>query len=364
MRSMQQNKDVFLWLVRMGIKAESAYHQPIITEAATVNWDVIQDLATQHGLSAVVLDGIEQLPEQQRPPKLFLLEWIGETLQGYEYRYELYQRAITELAAFYNSHGFKMMVLKGYACSLDWPKPEHRPCGDIDIWLFGQQKDADSALAFEKKLNIDDSLHHTVFAWNDFTVENHYDFINIHRHKTHQGLENVFKQLSEDDTHCVDVYGEKVYLPSPNLHALFLLRHALNHFVSSGITLRQVLDWALFVENHTNEIDWKWFNEMIEKYNMKEFFSCLNAICVEDLGFNAKIFHGVQFSPALKDKVLNDIINPEFDPELPKRLLPKIVYMYKRWRGNAWKYEFCYKENRWSSFWSGLSGYLFKPLSK
>lgn len=305
---MQQNKDVFLWLVRMGIKAGPACHQPKISESNTVNWDAIQDLATQHGLSAVVLDGIEKLPDQQRPPKLFLLEWIGETLQGYEYRYEQYQRAIAELAAFYNSHGFKMMVLKGYACSVDWPKPEHRPCGDIDIWLFGQQKDADSALAFEKKLNIDDSLHHTVFAWNDFTVENHYDFINTHRHKTHQGLENVFKQLSEDDTHCVDVYGEKVYLPSPNLHALFLLRHALNHFVSSGITLRQVLDWALFVENHTNEIDWKWFNEMIEKYNMKEFFSCLNAICVEDLGFNATIFHGVQFSPALKDKVLRILL--------------------------------------------------------
>lgn len=125
-----------------------------------------------------MLDGIEKLPDQQRPPKVFLLEWIGETLQGYEYRYELYLRTIAELAGFYNNHGYKMMVLKGYACSLDWPTPEHRPCGDIDIWLFGKQKEADAILEKEKGVEIDSSRHHhhTVFYWCDFMVENHYHF--------------------------------------------------------------------------------------------------------------------------------------------------------------------------------------------
>ena len=73
-------------------------------------------------------------------PLQMKLEWIGEVLQNYEQRYSAYENAIGSLADFYNQHGFKMMVLKGYACSLDWPKPEHRPCGDIDIWQFGQQK--------------------------------------------------------------------------------------------------------------------------------------------------------------------------------------------------------------------------------
>ena len=70
-----------------------------------------------------------------------MLQWIGNVLQGYENRFELYCHTIADLANFYNSQNIKMMVLKGYACSLDWPKPEHRPCGDIDIWQFGQQKD-------------------------------------------------------------------------------------------------------------------------------------------------------------------------------------------------------------------------------
>jgi hypothetical protein len=113
------------------------------------------------------------------------LEWIGEVLQNYEGRYLGYKKAIGSLAGFYNRHGFKMMVLKGYACSLDWPKPEHRPCGDIDEWLFGQQQAADRELGSWLKVHgsgveIDNSHHHhSVFEWGEFTVENHYDFINI-----------------------------------------------------------------------------------------------------------------------------------------------------------------------------------------
>ena len=45
-----------------------------------INWQNLKDLAENQGLGAVVLDGIEKLPENQRPPKVFLLERIGETL--------------------------------------------------------------------------------------------------------------------------------------------------------------------------------------------------------------------------------------------------------------------------------------------
>ena len=343
-------KELFLQLVRLGI-GHSANFQPI-----TVNWLEIKTLAENHGLSAVVLDGIEKLPLTSRPPQELLLEWIGEVLQGYEYPYEQYRKAISELAGFYNLHGYRMMVLKGYACSLDWPKPEHRPCGDIDIWLFGQQKSADTILTSEEGIKVDTSEHHhTTYYWDDFMVENHYDFINTHRHYSHRGLEQIFKGLGQDDSHYVEVNGEKVYLPSPNLHALFLIRHALNHFASIGINLRQVLDWAFFAEKHTNEIDWKWLSGMLEKYHMTDFYNCLNAICVEDLGFSASIFPSVQFLPSLKDRVLADILAPEYEVKTG------IKNMLKRWKANRWKHQLCFDENAWTAFWFGVWSHLLKP---
>ena len=358
------NKESFLCLIRLGIGKSTAAR---IDEG--LDWAIIEKLAIQQGLSAAILDGIEMLPDCKRPSQELLLEWIGEVLQDYENRFAQYKKAIGSLAGFYNRNGFKMMVLKGYVCSLDWPKPEHRPCGDIDIWQFGRQKEADKELDSWFKVQgssnrIDGGQHHhTVFEWNGFTVENHYDFINVQHHPSHRGLEAVFKELGQDDSHSVEVCGERVYVPSPNLHALFLLRHALNHFASIGINLRNVLGWAFFVEKHTKEIDWKWLLSVIDKYHMQDFCNCINAICVEDLGFSASIFPSVQFLPSLKEKVLNDILDPEFTIDEPSGLIRKWVHKYRRWKGNRWKQELCYKESAWSAFWSGMMVHLVKPKS-
>lgn len=329
-----------------------------------VDWSSIEDLAAQQGLSAIVLDGIERLPDKTRSPKELLLQWIGKTLQSYEYRYEMYRRTIGELAEWHNSNGFKMMVIKGYACSLNWPKPNHRPCGDIDIWQFGKQKEADKALAKVKGIKIDNShQHHTVFYWRDFMVENHYDFINVYHHKSSAEVEKILKRLGEDDSHFVEVYGEKVFLPSANLHALFLLRHAMSEFASSCINLRQVLDWAFFVEKNGKDVDWDWLLGVLDEFHMREFLNCINGICVDDLGFSATIFPYVQYLPEFKERVLADILSPEFTAQEPKSLLQRVAYKYRRWKANGWKHKLCYEESMWSAFWSGVWNHLLKPAS-
>ena len=243
---MQSTKETFFYLVRLGI-GHFVNGSPDL-----VDWKELKDLAKKQGLLAVVLDGLNEVRSKRSDvrcsslqEKILLAEWIGEVHQFYEQRYEQYLQAISSLAAFYNSHGFKMMVLKGYACSLDWPKPNHRPCGDIDIWLFVQQKEADAALEVwfkslsgstcspsVQEFKIDSSHHHhTVFNWQGFMVENHYDFVNVHARKSSKELEKTFKELGADDSHSVEVMGEKVYLPSPNLHALFKLQiHQVQDF--------------------------------------------------------------------------------------------------------------------------------------
>lgn len=356
--------DILLYLVRLGVGNQAIIQKPPIED-----WVSLKRMSDEQGLTAVVLDGLDLLTSHDSQcmfdmPQALRLEWIGEVMQNYEQRYKAYEKSISEIAGFYNLHGYKMMVLKGYACALDWPRPEHRPCGDIDIWQFGQQKEADALLSREKKVKIDKSHHHhTVFYWQNFMVENHYDFVNRHGHRINRTLDDAFKQLGEDDTHFVLVNGEKVYIPSPNLHALFLIRHLVAHFVSVNITIRQVLDWALFIKSHNKEIDWDWLGAELKKYHFEEFANCINAICVGDLGFPVTIFPKVQFKPDLKERVFNDIMAPEFKEEEPKGLFKRLVYKYRRWQGNKWKQDLCFKEDRWSTFWSGVWSHLLKPAS-
>lgn len=99
---MNQNHETLLALTRNGIG-----HSVADNLSGQVVWEDIQELANTHGLSAVVLDGIEKLQDNKRPPKELLLQWIGNTLQSYEQRYELYRKTIAEIAGWHNSHGYK-----------------------------------------------------------------------------------------------------------------------------------------------------------------------------------------------------------------------------------------------------------------
>lgn len=358
---MSLNDKAFLQLVRLGIGNADSVDTKGITD-----WSDIKALAEEHGLSAVVLDALNTIDVSLTGPlpTKIKLEWIGEVLQAYEARYQAYENTIGEMAAFYNSHGFKMMVLKGYACSLVWPNPSHRPCGDIDIWQFGDWHNADDAVEREKGIRIDTSHHHhTVFYWGEFMVENHYDFINVHHHKSNAAFEAILKEEGRDDTHSVEVHGEKVYLPSPNLHALFLLKHACAEFAASGLNLRQLLDWAFFVKAHGKKVNWDWLLMILDEFGMRTMFNIINAICVEDLSFHSDLFPYVQYDPQLKDKVLNEILSPATPNEQPRRVFARILWKYRRWKANEWKHNLCYKESMWSAFWSGVWNHILKPSS-
>ena len=207
-------------------------------------------------------------------------------------------------------------------------------------------------------------------------------------------MEKIFKELGSENNlnpnvndnsvgkriNCVEVDVQMVYLPSANLHALFLMKHMTSHFAAVGITLRQVLDWAFFVEKHTDEVDWKWLDGLLVKYHLKDFFNCINAICVEDLGFefnlydnlNDNVNHNHNYlantNPSndtnfnlLKKRVLADILNPQFTSAEPDGFVPRMIYKYKRWQGNAWKQKLCYEESRWSAFGTLLWSHLIKP---
>ena len=373
-----KSEEALLKLTKLGLG-----HYDVL-EDEDIEWPAIKLLAVKQGLTAVVLDGINEVRSKNSggkgdrfPSQQFMLQWIGEVIHNYETRYVEYEKAIGSLAEFYNQHGYKMMVLKGYACSLDWSRPNHRPCGDIDIWQFGEQKEADTALAawFKslsgstcspsvQEFKIDSSHHHhTVFNWQGFMVENHYNFIDVHHRKSGPKLEALFKEMGLDDSFKVDLHGETVYLPSPNLHALFLIYHTMLHFTSTEMNIRQLLDWGLYAEKHKDEIDWKWLKERLNDFHLMDFYNIINAICVDDLGFDEGIFQGVQFNPVLKERVLNDTLSPEFTEEEPKNLMKRFFFRYRRWKSHEWKHKLCFEESMWSIFMFAVWSHILKPKS-
>lgn len=324
-----------------------SYQMPL-DKIKTVDWRKLRSFATRQGVSAFVFDAVSELPEGIRPEREALLQWIGSVLMQ-EANYKRHANAISKLSAFYASHDIKMMLLKGWGLSFNYPHPNHRPTGDMDIWLYGDQAKGDEFLEAEKGIHPIKSSHHTVFTFNGVEVENHITFIETDCHKPDGSEELLLKYATtEPALEVAGINGNKILLPSVNLNAYFLLRHSSAHFATENITLRHLLDWAFFVEKYHNDIDWDALYANAKDKNIHIFLDCQNAICVDKFGFPQKHFPVRANHPELEERIFKDILFPEFRSKAPGMRQNFAKYCYvktKRHFANKWKYDITYKEN-------------------
>ena len=169
-----------------------------------IDWPALLAMAWRQGVSALVLDGLERLPESQRPPKPLLLQWIGRVAMM-EQLYAKHEQCIASLADFYACHGIRMLLLKGVGCSWCWPRPQHRPVGDVDVYLFGQKEEADQLVEQDLGMAVHREYHkHSTFSYHGVEVENHAKFIDDVSHKS-----NISFEKDADGCACSrNVYGK------------------------------------------------------------------------------------------------------------------------------------------------------------
>ena len=328
-----------------------------------INWQSLYPFAIHQGVSAIFLDAIGLLPSEMRPPKPALLQWIGQATMM-ERVYARHKERIASLADLYKQHNIRMLLLKGYGCSLCYPKPEHRPTGDIDIFLFGQQDEADALVEKVLGVKVHREYHkHSTFSYGGVEVENHAKFIDDVSHKSNIRFEQILMSVLEKEE-CLQSPIDNVLLPSPTFNALFLLRHTGEHFASNEITLRHVLDVGTFFQQYHSQIDWALVFKVYKEERMMRFFNAIATICVEYIGMDAACFtsddkqYAYQTDSALADSILSDIF--EKKDVLPMstagidtiaKKLKYAIQKTRRWWHNRWKYQLVYNENLVESFW-------------
>ncbi len=332
------------------------------------DWTKLYHDGIKQGTAAIQLDGLNRLIEQGHIPANAVplpikMQLFSHTIQV-ERVHQRHREVIAKLARFYASHGIRMMLLKGYGLSLLYPHPNHRPCGDIDIWLFGEQERADRLLHEELGVKIDeDHQMHTVFHIDGVMVENHYDFLNVHSHLSNKVTEEELRKQLQEGCEAIDVDGTTVYLPPVSFNALFLLRHSAGHFASAEIALRHVTDWAMFVRYFHDRIDWKWLYGFAKKQNLHRFLDCLNGLCIDYLGLPEESFPKFERDEKLEARVMEDIMNPKYYDKsaLGGNPIRDYYYRLRRWWGQRWKYKLVYPEGLSLTFLVQLRSHFIAP---
>lgn len=354
---MKETEKIIFKLVSWGLECNKPINIP-----TNIDWEEVFHLTTIHGILGICLDGIEKLESKDRPPQKIIMKWIGHVIH-LEYLYEKHKKVLMKIGAFYGKHNIPIMLLKGYGLSLNYPKPSHRPLGDIDLYMYGKWKEADNLISSEIGVEVDNSHHHhTVFHIEGQSVENHYDFINVHSHRGNLEIENVFKKLAKEEGEQI-LYN--IYVPSPKLNLLFVARHTAIHFAAGELILRQILDWALLAKGYEEkDVDWNSFWSEAHKMGMDIFVRALCGIANEYLGFSNDFFHipkSLKRNIEIENRILVDMFAPDFGGQRPKGYLGYMIWIFHRWWAHRWKHKLVYNDSLFSTFWWQFVSHLKKP---
>lgn len=127
------------------------------------------------------------------------------------------------------------------------------------------------------------------------------------------------------------------------VEAFLIIQQFAKLFVSEKITFRHLLEWAYYVENHQKEIDWPQLQSDLEKKHLRDFFNCVNAICVEDLGFLSEIFHVVQFVPEKKEQILDEMFSWGYLDLSSNGIIVRCLRNFHCWKTRGRRYKLCFR---------------------
>ena len=146
MKHWTSKQDLFFELLLVCTGAKDALSRTY----SEAEWNDALALAQEQFIEGVLLSAIEHLPDEQRPPKLVLLQWIG-SVQMLEANSKNIAEASETVINYFGENGFACSILKGSAVARYYPQPERRQSGDVDVWVDGgREKIYDFARKFDK----------------------------------------------------------------------------------------------------------------------------------------------------------------------------------------------------------------------
>ena len=339
------------------------------SEAITSNdWPILLKIAVKQGVLAIVWDGYQEgiknglISPDQQPSKGLKLQWALNA-EHIEKRYRKQLALASELAEVYASNDISTIVLKGLAISRYYPIPEHRECGDLDCFLARTNNteqnniavqsrnlpisdyNRGNALAKEIGAQVEmDFYKHSHINYKGLTVENHAFCTAVRGSRDKKEFERHLQTLLSTKP-LTPIGNSKLLSPCADFNALFLTVHSFQHFLTEGIKLRHLLDWALLLRAEQDNIDWESFYKWCDKMHYTKFADALTAIAVEYLGIEVTNPE-IHFESNLRDRILDDILYNEQSVNNTKasKLKKRLMIIRNRMFG-GWKYRELYEKS-------------------
>ena len=251
-------------------------------------WQALFRLAAWQKVSPMVHEAVRDSaawkcapPELRNPERMNAIR--GVAMQAMQ------SDAFCRVYAALRKAGVRPLVVKGIVCRSLYPMPDCRPSGDEDLLIseaefpacretllrcgLEQTKDGDEfEVTFcHPKNGLHLEVHKALFAPDSDVLG---DF-------------NRFFDGTAERAMTMTVEGTEVSTLSAHDHLLFLLLHALKHFIHSGFGVRQVLDIALWARKFGGDVDWTLLQSQCREVHADVFAAAVFQAAEREFGIPA-----------------------------------------------------------------------------
>ena len=272
-------------------------------------WNMLYNISVKQAVAGVCFCGLQRLPANQLSelPKRLMMQWLA-LAEGIRQRNVLMNNRCVELLRMMNNEGLRCAILKGQGVAAlynsivgEWPQLGlYRQSGDIDVWVDGGMNNV-LKWCRKKYGDVDfDYINAHVPVFKDVEVEVHWrvgSMTNLFRNRRLQ------RWLERQDTKEMILGGKadlkpsetlqssetSIIVPSLEFNAFYLMLHCYNHEFSSGLGLRQLMDYYFLLRNiNVNKTDKgdnsALFNRLFNEFGMERFVGAVMWIMQEVFG--------------------------------------------------------------------------------
>ena len=299
-------------------------------------WQGIFDLAVKQSLDGIIYDGMMMLPEEQRPDRILQLKWYGRVNKNVQV-HSLLNRVLVDIVDKFEEEDIPVLLLKGQGNASFYENPQHRQCGDIDLFIGTKNYERACRLIKDWGMNnAEESGKHLHGEWHGAHIEVH-RFAAVLRNPAKQ---RRFVKWSEEmlndrsNTFIPSAETQPVPILPPVFNVFFVFYHLLHHFSSSGVGLRQFCDLARLVHVYHGKLNLNELEKQLKGFGLMRQWQIIAYLLVHHIGLAQEECPFYKDTGRLSEEVLRIVLEEgNFGYYAENRERKNTSYIVRKWEG-------------------------------
>ena len=261
----------------------------------SVDWNEIYDEAVNQSVIGLILPEVpdEIIASDKR--------WTQIRDQQLVY-YIRYKYAEDQLKKLLDSADIPFVILKGSAAAIYYNCPERRMMGDIDFLVPQSLFDKTAHLLIDNGYAGDLETHftrHIGFMKSKVSFE-------LHHHFSHEDLDIEEYLIAGLNQRIIAEYKSQSFPMLPKLANGLVLLDRMRAHLQSGLGLRQIIDWMMYVNKELSDEYWnKEFSHVVREKGLERVAKVATKMCQKYLGLPDSITWCNDADEVLCDKLFD-----------------------------------------------------------